>query len=226
MEEKECFPNVVTYTAMIDGFGKLGRVDKCLWLFQKMTSKGCAPNFVTYKVLINHCSAAGYLDEALKLLQEMKETHWPRHVAGYRKVIEGFSRDFIASLGLLDELSEKESVPVAPVYRVLIDNFTKAGKLDIALELYKEVSPILSSSDANRIMYVSLIESLSLANKVDMAYELYADMIGKGIVPQLSTFAHLIKGLLRLNKWDEALHLLDGICQMVCFWAFLTLNVP
>ncbi|CAI0397200.1 unnamed protein product [Linum tenue] len=215
MEEKECFPNVVTYTAMIDGFGKLGRVDKCLWLFQKMTSKGCAPNFVTYKVLINHCSAAGYLDEALKLLQEMKETHWPRHVAGYRKVIEGFSRDFIASLGLLDELSEKESVPVAPVYRVLIDNFTKAGKLDIALELYKEVSPILSSSDANRIMYVSLIESLSLANKVDMAYELYADMIGKGIVPQLSTFAHLIKGLLRLNKWDEALHLLDGICQMV-----------
>ena len=30
MEEKGCYPNVVTYTAMIDGFGKVGKVEKCL----------------------------------------------------------------------------------------------------------------------------------------------------------------------------------------------------
>ncbi|KAB2622973.1 pentatricopeptide repeat-containing protein [Pyrus ussuriensis x Pyrus communis] len=89
MEEKGCYPNVVTYTAMIDGFGKAGNVEKCLELFKQMSSKGCAPSFITYRVLINHCCSTGLLDEAHKLLDEMKQTHWPTHMAGYRKVIEG-----------------------------------------------------------------------------------------------------------------------------------------
>ncbi|CAN0923201.1 Pentatricopeptide repeat-containing protein At1g06710, mitochondrial [Linum grandiflorum] len=213
MEEKKCHPNVVTYTAMIDGFGKIGRLDKCLQLFQKMASKGCAPNFVTYKVLINHCCAAGLLDEALKLLEEMKETHWPKHVAGYRKVIEGFNREFIASLGLLDEFSEKEAVPVSPIYMVLIDNLAKAGRLEKALELYKEVSSFLAPSAANQNMYISLIEGLALANRIDKAFDLHVDMTSKGIIPEVGTVVHLIKGLLRLNRWDQVLQLSDGICQ-------------
>ncbi|KAF6142220.1 hypothetical protein GIB67_022021 [Kingdonia uniflora] len=73
MEEKGCPPNVVTYTAMIDGFGKAGNVDMCLQLFRQMSAKGCAPNFVTYRVLINHCCAAGLFDETRKLLEEMKQ---------------------------------------------------------------------------------------------------------------------------------------------------------
>lgn len=218
MEEKGCNPNVVTYTAMIDGFGKAGRVEKCLELLQQMSSKGCAPNFVTYRVLINHCCSTGLLDEAHKLLEEMKQTYWPRHVAGYRKVIEGFNREFIASLDLSFEISENDSVPVAPVYRVLIDNFIKAGRLEIALELNEELSSFSPFSAANQNIHITLIENLSLAHKADKAFELYADMISRGSIPELSILVHLIKGLLRVNRWEEALQLLDSICQMVCFF--------
>ncbi|KAJ4723172.1 Pentatricopeptide repeat-containing protein [Melia azedarach] len=218
MEEKGCYPNVVTYTAMIDGFGKVGRVDKCLELFRQMSSKGCAPNFVTYKVLINHCCASGLLDEAHKLLEEMKQTYWPRHVAGYHKVIEGFSREFILSLGLIDEMSKTDSVPIFPIYRVLIDSYIKAGRLEVALELHEEVASFSSISAAARNTYVSLIESLSLACKIDKAFELYADMIKKGGIPELSTFVHLIKGLIRVNKWGEALQLSDSMCQTNIQW--------
>lgn len=220
MEEKGCYPNVVTYTAMIDGFGKVGRVEKCLELLQQMGSKGCAPNFVTYRVLINHCCSAGLLDEAHQLLEEMKQTYWPRHVASYRKVIEGFNREFIASLGLLGEMSENDSVPIFPVYRVLIDNFIKAGRLEMALELNEELSSCSSFSAANQSTYISLIENLSLACMVDKAFELYADMIRRGSIPELSVLVHLIKGLLRVNRWEEALQLSDSICQMVCFSNF------
>ncbi|KAJ0091781.1 hypothetical protein Patl1_26276 [Pistacia atlantica] len=218
MEEKGCYPNVVTYTAMIDGFGKLGKIDKCLQLFREMSSKGCAPNFVTYRVLINHCCASGLLDEAHKLLEEMKQTYWPRHVAGYRKVVEGLSREFIVALGLLDEMDKNDSVPIIPVYRILIDNFIKVGRLELALELHEEMASYSSISAVNKSTYVSLVESLSLAGKVDKAFELYVDMTRKGGVPQLSTFVHLIKGLIRVNRWEDALQLSDGICQTDINW--------
>ncbi|KAL4632501.1 hypothetical protein ACB092_04G055600 [Castanea dentata] len=218
MEEKGCYPNVVTYTAMIDGFGKVGKVKKCLELLREMGSKGCAPNFVTYRVLINHCCATGLLDEAHKLLDEMKQTYWPRHIPSYRKVIEGFNREFIISLGLLDEISENDSVPIVPVYRILIDSFIKAGRLESALELHEEIPSFFPFKAASKNMYTSLIESLSRAGKVVKAFELYTDMVRMGGVAELSTFVHLIKGLININKWEEALQLSDSICQMDIHW--------
>ncbi|ESR56356.1 hypothetical protein CICLE_v10018682mg [Citrus x clementina] len=218
MEEKGCYPNVVTYTAMIDGFGKVGKVDKCLELLRQMSSKGCAPNFVTYRVLINHCCASGLLDEAHNLLEEMKQTYWPTHVAGYRKVIEGFSREFIVSLGLVNEMGKTDSVPIVPAYRILIDHYIKAGRLEVALELHEEMTSFSSNSAANRNSTLLLIESLSLARKIDKAFELYVDMIRKGGSPELSTFVHLIKGLIRVNKWEEALQLSYSICHTDINW--------
>lgn len=217
MEEKGCHPNVVTYTAMIDGFGKDGKIDRCLELLRQMSCKGCAPNFVTYTVLIKHCCVAGLFDDARELLEEMKQTYWPKHISSYRKVIEGFNREFLASLGILDETSTAE-FPVVPVYRILIDSLVKAERLEVALELYKEIESVSSFSAADMNINQSLIRSLSLAGKVNEAFELYGNLVRKGGVPEISVFVHLIKGLIKVNKWEEALLLSDSICQTDIQW--------
>ncbi|MED6202488.1 hypothetical protein PIB30_106128, partial [Stylosanthes scabra] len=214
MEEKGCDPNVVTYTAMIDGFGKLGKIEQCFELLRDMCSKGCAPNFITYRVLINHCCSTGLFEEAHRLLDEMKQTYWPRHISSHCRIIEGFNREFIASMGLLNELVEDDSVPVDSLYRILIDNYIKAGRLEVAVNLLEEISSSPSVAVACKYLYTSLIESLSHASKVDKAFELYVSMISKNVVPELSTLVHLIKGLTRVDKWQEALQLSDSIGQM------------
>ncbi|KAL2485404.1 Tetratricopeptide repeat (TPR)-like superfamily protein [Abeliophyllum distichum] len=219
MEEKGCKPNVVTYTAMIDGFGKAGKVDKSLELLQEMSSKGCAPNYITYRVLINHCCAVGLLDEAYQLLEEMKQTYWPRHLANYHKVIEGFSKEFMMSLELVDEMGKNDSAPLVPVYKVLINSFQKAGRLEMALVLHKEFSALPLVSPAHKNIYYSLIESLSISHKVDKAFELYNDMIGKeGNFLNSSVFVNLIKGLIRVNRWEDALLLSESLCYMDIRW--------
>lgn len=225
MEEKGCKPNVVTYTAMIDGFGKAGKVDKCLELFREMGSKGCAPNFVTYTVLINHCCASGCLDEAYALLVEMKQTYWPKYVSSYCKVIEGYKREFILSLGLLEEVEKNDCAPIIMLYRVLIDNFVKAGRLEVALELHKEVISASMSMAAKRNMYTTLIYSFSNATKIGQAFELFYNMIREGVIPDLGTLVHLIMGLIRVSRWEEALQLSDSICQMVCVLTPLISNL-
>ncbi|CAO2837119.1 unnamed protein product [Amaranthus hypochondriacus] len=217
MEEKHCHPNVVTYTAMIDGFGKAVKIERCVELFNLMQEKGCAPNYVTYRVLINYCCSYGLLDKAHRLLEEMKQTYWPMQIASYRKVIEGFSQEFIVSLDLLDVLSDKESVPIAPVYKVLIDSFCKAGKLEIAVQLCKEMSSFASSHTVTHV-YFSLIRSLCLASKVHEGVELLVDLIRNGGVPEASVFFDLIIGLVKLNRWEEAFELSHSACEMGIKW--------
>lgn len=216
MLEKGSSPDVVTYTAMIDGFGKADKVDMCLELYRQMIAKGCAPNFITYTVLINHCCAAGLMDEALGLLDEMKQTYWPMNVAGYGKVIEGFSRKFIASIGLLEDISNYSSMPIVPAYKIIIGSFCQAGRLDEAFELYKEVeSSLLSSSLFKLHTYSVFIEALCLASKVDKAFQLYSDMTLRDHVPELMLLFCLFKGLLHVGKWEEGLQLFYSICHMV-----------
>ncbi|XP_072981746.1 uncharacterized protein [Typha angustifolia] len=219
MEKKGCNPNVVTYTALIDGFGKAGKADMCLTLFRQMSTKGCSPNFITYRVLISHCCAAGLLDEAYNLLEEMKQMYWPRNIAGYRDVIQGFSKKFITSLGLLEELATYSSVPIAPSYSMLIDSFSKAGRLEIALKLHKEMMETSSCpSNASHNMYSSLIQGLCFTSKIEKAFELYSDMTKGSHVPELIILVHLIKGLFQVNKWDEALQLLYSIYHKGIIW--------
>ncbi|XP_047982457.1 pentatricopeptide repeat-containing protein At1g06710, mitochondrial isoform X1 [Salvia hispanica] len=218
MEEKGCNPNVVTYTAMIDGFGVTGRVDKCLELFQEMTKKGCAPNYVTYRVLIKHCCGVGRLDEAYQLLEEMKQTYWPSRLANYQKVVEGFSKDFMLSHELVNEMGNDDAVPLIPAYKVLIDSFRKAGRLEMALQLHREFSSLSPCSSMQKNVCSSLIESLTASGKIDEAFELYADMIGKGNVPEFAVIVDLVKGLLKVNRWGDALILSESLCHMDIQW--------
>ena len=121
------------------------------------------------------------------------------------------TESLLSHLGLLDEISENDSVPIIPVYRILIDSFIKAGRLESALELHEEIPSFFPLKAASKNMYTSLIESLSHAGKVVKAFELYTDMVRMGGVAELSTFIHLIKGLININKWEEALQLSDSI---------------
>jgi pentatricopeptide repeat protein len=146
----------------------------------------------------------------------MKQTYWPKYLQGYSFAVQGFSKKFIASLGLMEEMESHGTVPIAPVYGLLIDNFAKAGRLEKALELHKqmiEVSP--SQNITSHVTYASLIQAFCLASHPEEAFELYSEMTRKGVVPELSVFVCLIKGLVKVNKWNEALQLCYSICHEV-----------
>jgi pentatricopeptide repeat protein len=221
MQQKGCNPNVYAYTALIDGLCKAGKIHHGLKLFDEMQIKGCSPNAVTYRVLINHCCRFDLLDHARELLDEMKQTHWPRNVKGYKDVIHGFSKDFILSIGLVDELVDTALPPLADSYGIVINSFCKVGKVEAALELYEEIKEATRLDFGTKSMYYSLIKALCLGARVEKAFELYSDMINRGLVPDLGIFICLVKGLIRVNMWDEALLLCYGASVKVYLLALL-----
>ncbi|KAK7852797.1 pentatricopeptide repeat-containing protein [Quercus suber] len=220
MSEHGYSPHVYTYSSLIDRLFKGKRLDLALKVLSKMLENSCAPNVVIYTEMIDGLCKVGRTDEAYKLMLMMEEKGCYPNVVTYTGMIDGFgkvglNREFIISLGLLDEISENDSVPIVPVYRILIDSFIKAGRLESALELHEEIPSFFPLKAASKNMHTSLIESLSRAGKVVKAFELYTDMVRMGGVAELSTFVHLIKGLININKWEEALQLSDSICQMI-----------
>ena len=62
MFDKLRFRNVVSWNAIISGYGQCGEHDMVVGLFNKLIEKGIVPNQVTFNIVLNVCSHSGLLD--------------------------------------------------------------------------------------------------------------------------------------------------------------------
>ena len=71
MQEFRVFPDVFTYSALIDGLCKECRWDDANLFFSEMCDRGLVPNGVTFPTLINGRCKIGRVDLALEIYQQM-----------------------------------------------------------------------------------------------------------------------------------------------------------
>jgi pentatricopeptide repeat protein len=63
--------NVVSWTALIEGYAQLGEADVVLHLYERMRARSVVPNSVTFTVLLTACSHAGLVEEGQNLFSEL-----------------------------------------------------------------------------------------------------------------------------------------------------------
>jgi pentatricopeptide repeat protein len=84
-------PNVRTYTLILSVYGKQGKIDKMLSIFEKMKSSDIKPNHVSYSAIINAYVKAGELQEAVSWLDKMKADNIVPNMSPYSALIYGFA---------------------------------------------------------------------------------------------------------------------------------------
>ncbi|XVF77738.1 hypothetical protein PTKIN_Ptkin14bG0071000 [Pterospermum kingtungense] len=72
MSQNGTFPNTVTYTALINGLSRLGRLSVAKELFKKMSAHGLVPDVITYSTLLCGFCKNGLTNEAYELFRKME----------------------------------------------------------------------------------------------------------------------------------------------------------
>uniref|UniRef100_A0A0A9DEX3 Pentatricopeptide repeat-containing protein n=1 Tax=Arundo donax TaxID=35708 RepID=A0A0A9DEX3_ARUDO len=73
MSERGVSPDLRTYTALIDGFGRAGQITDALEMFDQM-KKSHKPSIYVYRALINDSKKAGQFEIAKKLSEELSSS--------------------------------------------------------------------------------------------------------------------------------------------------------
>jgi len=82
-------PSIVTYTAMIEGYAKLGYTDSALKIFDQLSrDPSVQPNSVTYDSLLGALAKKGDMEIILKYLEEMKSKGFPPSDITYNIMIK------------------------------------------------------------------------------------------------------------------------------------------
>eukprot|EP01018_Ginkgo_biloba_P036695 Gb_15537 [translate_table: standard] len=170
--------NVISWSAMIAGYGMHGLGKDALALFCQMQQTGIMPNHITFVCVLSACSHAGLLDEGWQLFECMFQDHYitPRG-EHYACMV-----DLLGRAGRLDEAQDFiKHMPLEPgvsVWGALLS----ACRIHSNIELGQRVAEHLFHLEPEKAgSYVLLSNIYAAAGRWDDVAKVRAVMKDKGV---------------------------------------------
>lgn len=192
MKRSECEADVVTYTTLISGFCKWGKIEKGYELLDSMIQLGYTPNQTTYlNILLAH-EKKEELEECIELVKEMQKIGCNPDLNVYNTVIRlSFKLGEVKEgVGVWHEMEANRLSPGIDSYIIMIHGFLEQECLVEACEYFKEMVEKGLLSAPQYGVLKDLLNSLLRADKLEMSKDVWNCIMMKGC--ELNVFAWTI----------------------------------
>lgn len=189
MADRGCPPDAYTYSTLISGLSKLGRMEEAMKLFKEMDEKGCPPTVVTYSALIHGLCRCGRLDEAVEMFSSMSSKGAVPNVVTYSSLMDGLCKGgrSAEAIPLLEKMTSSRLQPNSFTYSTLIDGLCREGLLQEAMATLDRMRLHGKRPDAG--LYGKLITGLCGCCRFQEAANFLDEMALCGVVPNRVTWA-------------------------------------
>ncbi|KAL2924988.1 hypothetical protein RDABS01_034193 [Bienertia sinuspersici] len=203
--------DVITYTTMIRGYCKVGKIEDAQKLFDKMP---CRPNKITYNTLLHGFCKMGMMVEARQIVDKMlmNQDCLPDLVA-YTTLVDGYCKkgDMEKAMMCLDEMVGQGFEPNSITYNAIVNGFCLIGKVDEAKKMMTKMR--LDGVKDNVVTHTSLLRGFCIVGRLDEAVTHLKDMISLGVKPDVQTYGLLVDEFCKLRKAYEAIALLRDMVE-------------
>lgn len=189
--------NVVSWTAMVSGYARAGKVGDALVLFERMPERDVA----AWNAIISGCAQNGRFVVALEILGRMVDEGFQPNATTVSSAL--------SACGHLGMLKIGKSIHCyawrtcvgfgSSVLNGLIDMYGKCGNLKGARWIFNEVS------DKSLTTWNSLINCLALHGRSKCAIAVFNAMKREGLEPDVVTFVGLLNACTHGGFVDEGL---------------------
>ncbi|KAF3682185.1 Pentatricopeptide repeat-containing protein, chloroplastic [Capsicum annuum] len=170
--------NVISWNALIGGYGNHGRGIEAVKLFERMIREGMMPNHVTFLAVLSACSYSGLSDDGWEIFESMRRDYKVKPRAmHYACMIELLGRE-----GFLDEaFALIRDAPFRPTINMWAALLT-ACRVHKNFELGKFAAEKLYGMEPEKLSnYVMLLNIYNSAGKQDEAAAVVQTLKRKGL---------------------------------------------
>ncbi|CAI9281059.1 unnamed protein product [Lactuca saligna] len=145
LQKDNLIPLCTTLCSLLLGnqnsFGRAGRVDEAIKIFDELENSNCKPDIISYNSLINCLGKNGDVDEAYMRCKEMEEKGLNPDVVTYSTLIECFGKSDKVEMAcrLFDEMLSEGCCPNIVTYNILLDCLERSGRTAEAVDLYAKI---------------------------------------------------------------------------------------
>ncbi|XP_043715369.1 putative pentatricopeptide repeat-containing protein At1g68930 [Telopea speciosissima] len=202
--------NIVSWTAMLVGYGQNGFSEEAVKIFSQMQRNGVQPDEFTLGSVISSCANLASLEEgsqfhahalALGLVTSLTVSNALITLYGKCGSLEDSHRLF-NEMHIRDEVS----------WTALVSGYAQFGKAKQTIELFERM--LADGLKPDGVTFIGVLSACSRAGLVDKGYEYFHSMVQKhGIMPTSDHYTCMIDLLSRAGRTEEAK---DFIERMPC----------
>lgn len=192
MHEMGCAPDEVTYSSMIDVYGKMGRYEEAVMLYERLREAGWKSDRVTFGTMIKMYGKAGNPRQALLVFQEMKDSGIKPDSVIYNTLISvlGYSGRSKHAMKVFEEMESVGVKPTAVTMSAVIESCSRTGNAEGALQVFTRLKKEGMVCDV--VVYNTVIKLCGEAGLIEEAEQLLKEMSDAGCHPNEWTFKNMI----------------------------------
>ncbi|KAE8706176.1 Desiccation-related protein PCC13-62 [Hibiscus syriacus] len=219
-----CSPNIYTFSSLMKGYFKAGRVHEAFVCWNRMVREGIETNTVFYNTVIHGLCSNGKVNEALSLSYQMEENGWPPNVVSYSSLINGFAKvsDLVGASETWNVMMSNGCHPNVVAYTSMVDVLCRHCMFDCARSLIEKM--VLENCTPSTVTFNAFIKGLCSNGRVDWAMKALDEMKHYGCVPNIITYNELLDGLFKVNRLKDAYVIVQEIEEKGIEWNLVTYN--
>lgn len=199
------FPDVQTYSILVNGFCKSNDAMEARNVLQEMLENGFEPNVATFTTLINSFCESGRLRDAHEVFDVMSEIGCEPTINTYNCLLKGlcYVGRIEEAYDLLGSIKKSKIKPDIYTYTALMNGFCKVGRSNEAFGFLVEA--IEMELTPNVVMYNTLFNGYFKEGQPLRGFGLLRKMRERKCKPDYISYSTLLHGLLKWGRTRAAL---------------------
>ncbi|KAJ4971636.1 hypothetical protein NE237_004735 [Protea cynaroides] len=192
--------NVVSWTAIIDGFAQDLQVEKCMELYHQMRRFNLKPNDFTFVSLLRACTGCGSLGKGRTAHCQAIHMGLCSFVHVANALISMYSKCGIIkeAFYVFEEMQARDIIS----WNSLIAGYAQHGLAEPAISLFKEMEQQKIQPDA--ITFLAVLSSCRHVGLVEQGRLYFNSMLEHGVRPDLDHYSCIVDLLGRAGFLEEA----------------------
>ncbi|KAL4304569.1 hypothetical protein GQ457_10G027700 [Hibiscus cannabinus] len=193
--------NVVSWTALLVGYGQNGYSEEAIRIFRDMQRNGVTPDYYTLGSVISSCANLASLEEGAQF-------HGQAIVSGlfFFTTVSNALVTLYSKCGstedanrLFNEMNFRDEVS----WTALISGYSQFGKADETIGLFQKM--LAHGLKPDEVTFVGVLSACSRAGLVEKGYQYFESMVKEhGITPVVDHYTCMIDLLSRAGRLEEA----------------------
>lgn len=176
-------PDVVSYTCLINAYGKARREEEALAVFEEMQDAGVRPTRKAYNILLDAFAISGMVEQARTVFKSMRRDRCSPDLCSYTTMLSAYvnASDMEGAEIFFSSLKQDGFQPNVVTYGTLIKGYARANSLEKMMQIYEEMR--LLGIKANQTIFTTIMDSYGKNQDFGSAVIWYKEMESKGVPP-------------------------------------------
>lgn len=183
MKSSGCYPDVVTYTAMLDAYNAAENWEKAYALFEEMEASSIKLDTIACAALMRSFNKGGQPGRVLSLAESMREKEIPFSDTIFFEMVSACSilQDWRTAVDMIKYIEPSLPVISSGCLNQFLHSLGKSGKIETMLKLFFKM--LASGADVNLNTYSILLKNLLSSGNWRKYLEVLQWMEDAGIHP-------------------------------------------